>query len=439
MDDIPSDIIEEILSKLPVRSLLRFRCVSRPWKSLISEPWFTRKHVTEGIRRRPKLVFNHDGHRHPEHKLYIYSVYMFAFGPKRGQPMGIEPCKSTLSSVSNQCLEGTTNLTSPPPLTLYEGCRGYIMLKVFCPELWCVSVGESLFLWNPSLSSSSYVKLPDPPPPLPGRSRLRESYGVGYDARGDDYKLLRVHQFGSPAAQPWTGRLCMETHVYSLRRNAWRKIQNHYFPPAKSSTTVLLLDTDSTTVPVGGALHWIGYPIKYNTISYTTCKKTSVSIVSFDLSSERYGLVPQSKFFPISIADSYCSKLTVLKGMLCVYVSTYAEKNLALWAMKDYGVEESWTKLCDVPHPALDGPSFSGDCKFTRTAALHLYEDGKLLLMTKLYSLGEIVILNSKEDCHQPISRIIVPRESANEFCDAFVYVESLVSPMSYLGQAKNK
>ncbi|KAF3626392.1 hypothetical protein FXO38_29275 [Capsicum annuum] len=35
----------EILSKLPVRSLLRFKCISSIWKTLISEPNFKMKHL----------------------------------------------------------------------------------------------------------------------------------------------------------------------------------------------------------------------------------------------------------------------------------------------------------------------------------------------------------------------------------------------------------
>lgn len=36
----------DILSRLPVRSLLRFKCVSSFWKTLISEPYLKTKHLT---------------------------------------------------------------------------------------------------------------------------------------------------------------------------------------------------------------------------------------------------------------------------------------------------------------------------------------------------------------------------------------------------------
>ncbi|MCD7451696.1 hypothetical protein HAX54_013079 [Datura stramonium] len=39
------EILMDILSKLPVRSLLRFKCVSVFWGTLISEPYFKMKHL----------------------------------------------------------------------------------------------------------------------------------------------------------------------------------------------------------------------------------------------------------------------------------------------------------------------------------------------------------------------------------------------------------
>ena len=43
-DDLPDEIVLDILSKLPVKSLLRFRCVCKPWHSSIANPNFISTH-----------------------------------------------------------------------------------------------------------------------------------------------------------------------------------------------------------------------------------------------------------------------------------------------------------------------------------------------------------------------------------------------------------
>ncbi|MCH90809.1 F-box/kelch-repeat protein [Trifolium medium] len=47
---LPTDLIIEILSWLPVKLLVRFTCVSKLWKSLIFDPSFSRLH----LQRSPK-------------------------------------------------------------------------------------------------------------------------------------------------------------------------------------------------------------------------------------------------------------------------------------------------------------------------------------------------------------------------------------------------
>ncbi|KAF8722243.1 hypothetical protein HU200_022551 [Digitaria exilis] len=41
--DLTDDLIVEILSRLPVKSICRFKCVSRHWRGLISDPAHRKK------------------------------------------------------------------------------------------------------------------------------------------------------------------------------------------------------------------------------------------------------------------------------------------------------------------------------------------------------------------------------------------------------------
>ncbi|XP_019094597.1 PREDICTED: putative F-box protein At1g53360 [Camelina sativa] len=48
---IPDDLLFDILSRVPGKSLARFRCVSKFWKSLLNRPDFTELYLTVGRRR----------------------------------------------------------------------------------------------------------------------------------------------------------------------------------------------------------------------------------------------------------------------------------------------------------------------------------------------------------------------------------------------------
>jgi len=52
------DLFEEILCRLPLRSLMQFKCVCKSWKLLISNPKFAKKHL------RISLTFCRDSRHH---------------------------------------------------------------------------------------------------------------------------------------------------------------------------------------------------------------------------------------------------------------------------------------------------------------------------------------------------------------------------------------
>ena len=56
--DLPEELIRrEILTRLPVRSVLRFKSVSKSWLSLFSEPRFIKQHLTHSTTQIPNDDF----------------------------------------------------------------------------------------------------------------------------------------------------------------------------------------------------------------------------------------------------------------------------------------------------------------------------------------------------------------------------------------------
>ncbi|CAA7061228.1 unnamed protein product [Microthlaspi erraticum] len=60
MTSIPNDLIEEICTRLPSKSIARFRCVSKQWCSMLHRPDFTELFLTRSSAR-PRLLFAIEG------------------------------------------------------------------------------------------------------------------------------------------------------------------------------------------------------------------------------------------------------------------------------------------------------------------------------------------------------------------------------------------
>jgi hypothetical protein len=48
-DYLPDEVVVDILHRLPVKSLIRFRCVCKSWNSLIQTPAFIDSHLNQSI------------------------------------------------------------------------------------------------------------------------------------------------------------------------------------------------------------------------------------------------------------------------------------------------------------------------------------------------------------------------------------------------------
>ncbi|KAJ8526214.1 hypothetical protein K7X08_028691 [Anisodus acutangulus] len=130
------EILMDILNRLPVRSLLRFKCVSKFWATLISEPYFKKKHLNHAKNDQnfQKLLIIQTGFDNED----AFNFYC-----------------SSLSSV--QAFEDEQKLDWPSTCKLVSckvlcGCDGLVLLLV-------TDRRDILFLlWNPSTRES--IELP---------------------------------------------------------------------------------------------------------------------------------------------------------------------------------------------------------------------------------------------------------------------------------------
>ncbi|KAK1367153.1 F-box and associated interaction domains-containing protein [Heracleum sosnowskyi] len=304
---LAEEVIAQILDRLPVKTLLRFRCVSKPWCSLIDSPQFVKAQLKRSIEcnTNTDLIISSG----------VSSYWL---------------CADSLDDTT--AVEIDKTLRNPLlGTTLVGSCNGLL-----CSYDPCSYIPKTdIFLWN--LATRRCRKLPPAPtdflrPTDFFRPSDRKSfhYGFGYDAVNDDYKILSI-------SNP-------EVIIYSLRNNSWRRLQNisNGFQFIRCYGLFL-----------GGALHWI----TINTLALESYQ----SILAFDLAAENYREVTMPK---VRITYPYNElRLCNFGESLCV-LEFHHKISIDIWLMNDYGVGNSWCKLFSLEHQEIINHLVCAACAF---------------------------------------------------------------------------
>ncbi|XP_076891867.1 F-box/kelch-repeat protein At3g23880-like [Bidens hawaiensis] len=224
----PTEIILEILLRLPVESVLRCKSVCKSWYSLISDPHFVKCHLAISTRsnyyRQHRLVFNYT------ERNIIKFDNSSVFSTNQGTR--IESCNLhdvLYDNSVNNALELDYPFKHPSKrVSIVGSCNGLV----------CIDVDKDvLYIWNPSTRISYRL-------PPTGTSRNRVGwyvlYGFGYDESTDDYKVVELYnRFIEPC----------ETFIkiYSLKGGNWKNID---VCPHRYSFS------DGHGKFCNGALHW---------------------------------------------------------------------------------------------------------------------------------------------------------------------------------------
>ncbi|KAM5556884.1 putative F-box protein [Rosa sericea] len=285
--EIPEDIITDILKRLPAKSLVRFRCVCKPWGSLLTDPTFIKSHL-----ERNRSLFQSNLKTNTRLILTRY-------------------CDTLLSTTDSE----TRNVMQAEELDfpLVKNLPYYV--KGHCDGLLCLVINDGdegmLVIYNPSIQQ--YRKLPSPG----GFRSTREAIGIGYDKTKQDYKVVRVPsnycRMKVPGYKP-------RVEVLELKSNTWRQIPDEDTPP-------YFVEHIFQATEVNGGLYWL----------VEDHRTASCVILRFDLAEE--------KFRVIAPPPDECSRSVAwigpLKDWLCV-VHTRRLSDVHVWATKD---DMTWTRI----------------------------------------------------------------------------------------------
>ncbi|CAJ2655865.1 unnamed protein product [Trifolium pratense] len=379
---LPNDLITKAFSCLPVKSLMRLRCMSKFYNSLISNPFFIKMHLRQSSRNphlaiASKQIFPCLRFIVPISKILENNLINFPF------------CLPYQLSVNEQCwLVGSCNgvLCFVYYSTITHNSYQYSWLKFYNPATKVESKELAYFEdhFNDSYFFTKYI--------------------FGYDILTDMYKVVALHLIGDGKTEFKT-----VVRVFTLGDHFWRIIESFLVGPLS-----LNLPSERSGVYFNGYVYWLA--LKNCVRANMAFESNGITIdqfviMSLDLSTETHmELLPPQGFHEVpDLEPTIC----VLKDSLC-FCHDFKQTHFVIWKMEKFGVVVSWTQLVKISYDDQNLLSIFS------WLPLHISEDNNTLILANMQA-HSAMIYNLEENSVEMLS---------NEPLWAFSkdHVESLVS-----------
>ena len=227
--EIPDDVVVEILARLPVKSLLRFRCICKLWRSIISDSSFIELHRTLSVTRAGG-------------NLFLLCFPSVAHWPWR-----------LLFYIDHSEEEGRCNaFRNDFSLSGFSECiNGLICQDDPQPQVCNLSTKERVILPTTAMDFPKWIQ-------------TSSHCSLGFEPRNNTYKILRTWKVYWSSLD-WSPRF----EIFTLGSNTWRSL----IPESNIS-----VPGNRHSVCVGGTMYWNNLREK--------------NVVAFDVAEERFRLVP---------------------------------------------------------------------------------------------------------------------------------------------------
>lgn len=264
-DSLPEDLLVEVLQRLPVRSLLRFQCVSRSWQSLITDSSFRLHSKSAGS----YSIFCHRLCGDPDDPDDQFYRLKFERSETDDDDDVIDHLRIQLHKFDVYKALGSSN-----------GLIGYADFVNYGSDHFLVC------LWNPSINRYKKVSLLPPSGghcPSQFRHRLHKM-GFGFCGINgfNDYRLVHVYfHHNLPASCAHSSYCSGHVNVYSLASDSWKSLPS----------TSINVPSHLATYSKSGHSHWWGtYAFVRGVYYWLVCHDCddSYSLVAFDLVNETF-------------------------------------------------------------------------------------------------------------------------------------------------------
>ncbi|GER28685.1 F-box family protein [Striga asiatica] len=183
---LPLEATENILSRLPVKTLKRFRAVQKSWCSLIDSENFAKEHLRRSL----------------------------------DSPRSNRNLINGLNGFCWMSLAALEQVESFKPAFQYDEKDEHAISNSVNGMVVVMREPAPPVLWNPF--TREHKVLPACPREFEPDERhfCRTTYGFGYDPVNDDYKIIKVMLYMFKRLSLWS---LSEDWIYSLRSNSWKR------------------------------------------------------------------------------------------------------------------------------------------------------------------------------------------------------------------------
>ncbi|XP_059635843.1 uncharacterized protein LOC132278028 [Cornus florida] len=289
---LPLEILIDILIRLPVKDLCKFRSVSKEWLLLISsDPLFLNMHTRLS------------------NSTPLYTTCNCIRDSENGNSVSMVQITDLDLNNGTLCDQFTTIF------------HDYVYSWISCFGLICLVSLRHVYVCNPS--THEFLKLPE-------ASFWFEDIGLGFIPARNEYKVVNVFLRNEFWCEMFT-----ITDGGGSNSDSWRMRKT----PCRS------MENGTASVCVNGFIYWLA-------TDFDLCEK----VLSLDLEKEEFGLIRHPQYYlDLDYSDFNCFRLSLveLKGLLCL-VDDFFSPVMDVWMLKDHR-SHTWVKKYIINFSIVDG------------------------------------------------------------------------------------
>ncbi|MFS8019996.1 putative F-box domain-containing protein [Helianthus anomalus] len=316
-DNVPFEIQEEIIKRLPIKSLIRFRLVSKAWKSLISSSAFIADYSAPHPQLQHLLVRYDHGH--------------------------ISTPTRYSSVVDDHTLPNNQRVSlTPPPLVnwlrhsiITGSSHGLLCLHCFYGDDDIFGLGTRMaVIWNISIRKAIAVVVPN----VPDEEIYTTFTGFGVCPETNDPKIVKITEINAWTDTESVTLIPWQVEVFTVSSGVWRC-------PYSTNLPRKSIQFSCSQVVVDGFCYWLATDRSTIDPGFEAYNL----IISFHMTREEFTevILPDSLIYEGSI--DYLNISNLRKSLVVLDRNT--EENVCyVWSTKD-GVSKSFTKLFTIYSP----------------------------------------------------------------------------------------